>query len=224
MNWSFCLHFGSSLLFWDPERFISHRTRWPSYTPRRWVPFSFPPTTRWATVEVFDPFSTQGTPLQVSGVDIMLTGGRRTFVWSGSSSYCQKYRCCFDTSVGQRTLEVLHLWVTAFAHIPVTRIHRASRCAYEMHCKDLLWEHHWTCCCRSYTTRRAVMPSSSSFSSVFSCLITSGSRDENSPVHFFFPKSFRFDWFISAPFLCSQYFQLYGPPILFWVLPFVRFL
>jgi hypothetical protein len=30
-------------------------TRWPSYTPRHWVTFSSPPTTRRATVEVFDP-------------------------------------------------------------------------------------------------------------------------------------------------------------------------
>jgi hypothetical protein len=34
-------------------------TGWPNYTPRHWVPFSSP-TTRWATVEVFDPASTQG--------------------------------------------------------------------------------------------------------------------------------------------------------------------
>jgi hypothetical protein len=30
-------------------------TRWPSYNPRHWVPFSSPPTTRRATVEVFEP-------------------------------------------------------------------------------------------------------------------------------------------------------------------------
>jgi hypothetical protein len=34
-------------------------TGWPSYTPRHWVPFSSPPTTRRATVEVFDPVSTR---------------------------------------------------------------------------------------------------------------------------------------------------------------------
>jgi hypothetical protein len=33
-------------------------TRWPSYIPRHWVPFSSPPTTRRATVEVFEPAST----------------------------------------------------------------------------------------------------------------------------------------------------------------------
>jgi hypothetical protein len=33
-------------------------TGWPDYTPRHWVPFSSPPTTRSATVEVFDPAST----------------------------------------------------------------------------------------------------------------------------------------------------------------------
>jgi hypothetical protein len=34
-------------------------TGWPSYTPRHWVPFSSPPTTRMATVEVLDPSSTR---------------------------------------------------------------------------------------------------------------------------------------------------------------------
>jgi hypothetical protein len=37
-------------------------TRWPSYTPRHWVPFSSPPSTRRATVEVFDPASTRRSP------------------------------------------------------------------------------------------------------------------------------------------------------------------
>jgi hypothetical protein len=32
---------------------------WPGYIPRHWVPFLLPPTTRRATVEVFDPTSTQ---------------------------------------------------------------------------------------------------------------------------------------------------------------------
>jgi hypothetical protein len=32
-------------------------TGWPSYTPRHWVPFSSPPTSRRATVEVFEPAS-----------------------------------------------------------------------------------------------------------------------------------------------------------------------
>jgi hypothetical protein len=34
-------------------------TGWPSYTPRYWVPFSSPPTTRRATVEIFDLASTR---------------------------------------------------------------------------------------------------------------------------------------------------------------------
>jgi hypothetical protein len=34
-------------------------TGWPGYTPRHWVPFSSPRTTRRATVEVFDPVSTR---------------------------------------------------------------------------------------------------------------------------------------------------------------------
>jgi hypothetical protein len=38
--------------------FISPRNMWPGYTPRHWVSFSSPPTTRKATVEVFDTAST----------------------------------------------------------------------------------------------------------------------------------------------------------------------
>jgi hypothetical protein len=35
-------------------------TGWTSYTPLHWVPFSSPPTTRRATVEVFEPYSIRG--------------------------------------------------------------------------------------------------------------------------------------------------------------------
>jgi hypothetical protein len=35
-------------------------TGWPSYTPRHWVPFSSPPGTQRAMVEVIEPASTQG--------------------------------------------------------------------------------------------------------------------------------------------------------------------
>jgi hypothetical protein len=36
------------------------KTGWPNYTPRHWFPFSSPPTTRRATMEVFEPASTRG--------------------------------------------------------------------------------------------------------------------------------------------------------------------
>jgi hypothetical protein len=39
---------------------------WPSYTLRHWVPFSSPPATLRATVEVFEPASTRGNS-QLSG-------------------------------------------------------------------------------------------------------------------------------------------------------------
>jgi hypothetical protein len=39
--------------------FISPGREWSGYTHRHWVPFSSPPTTRRATVEVFDPASTR---------------------------------------------------------------------------------------------------------------------------------------------------------------------
>jgi hypothetical protein len=40
-------------------------TGWPSYTPRHWDPFSSPPTTRRATVEVFEPAYTRRGYMQV---------------------------------------------------------------------------------------------------------------------------------------------------------------
>jgi hypothetical protein len=38
-------------------------TEWPDFTPRHWVPFSSPPTTRRAAVEVLDTASTQESVL-----------------------------------------------------------------------------------------------------------------------------------------------------------------
>jgi hypothetical protein len=38
---------------------IPPRLGWPNYTPRHWVLFSSPPTTRRSTVKVFDPASTR---------------------------------------------------------------------------------------------------------------------------------------------------------------------
>jgi hypothetical protein len=39
---------------------------WPSYSPRHWVPFSSPPTARWAAVEVFEPASILDQPTKLS--------------------------------------------------------------------------------------------------------------------------------------------------------------
>jgi hypothetical protein len=44
-------------------------TGWPGYTPRHWVLFSSPPTTRRATVEVFDPACTRGNSLILAAWD-----------------------------------------------------------------------------------------------------------------------------------------------------------
>jgi hypothetical protein len=41
--------------------YITPGTGWPSYTPRHWVPFSSPHTTRRAMVEVIDHVSTRDT-------------------------------------------------------------------------------------------------------------------------------------------------------------------
>jgi hypothetical protein len=46
--------------------YIPQGTRRPNYTPSHWVPFSSSPTTRRATVGVFDPASIRATPTQLT--------------------------------------------------------------------------------------------------------------------------------------------------------------
>jgi hypothetical protein len=56
--------------------FMSPGTGWPDYTPRYWVPFSSPPTTRRAAVEVFEHASTWGlTHCQCQSQNYFTTGG-----------------------------------------------------------------------------------------------------------------------------------------------------
>jgi hypothetical protein len=64
--------------------FISPGTEWPSYSPRHWAPFSSPPTTRRATVEVSKPASTRGN----------------LYFWVWVSVFCYDQR-----SIGQSVLE-----------------------------------------------------------------------------------------------------------------------
>jgi hypothetical protein len=56
------------LLVYAPE------TGWPSYTPRYWVPFSSPPTTRRATVEVLDTAFTRPIRLNGAGFNYLSIG------------------------------------------------------------------------------------------------------------------------------------------------------
>jgi hypothetical protein len=44
---------------------------WLGYTPRHWVPFSSPPTTRRVTVEVFGPASTRGTDYALNLISLI---------------------------------------------------------------------------------------------------------------------------------------------------------
>jgi hypothetical protein len=51
----YCLRFETPPTWRDRSPyFYPPGTGWPNYTPRHWVPFSSPPTTRRATVEIFD--------------------------------------------------------------------------------------------------------------------------------------------------------------------------
>jgi hypothetical protein len=60
-------------------------TGWPSYTPRHWVPFSSPPTTRRATVELFEPASTSVNCTHLQSQSYFATGGLPPI----TSSWCQ---------------------------------------------------------------------------------------------------------------------------------------
>jgi hypothetical protein len=60
MTTFYCLNF-ETLPTWRPPYLYLPGTGWPVYTPRHWVPFSSPPATRSATVEVFDSAFTRGS-------------------------------------------------------------------------------------------------------------------------------------------------------------------
>jgi hypothetical protein len=54
-----CLRFETLPTWWARYPYLyPSGTGWPSYTTRHWMPFSSPPTTSRATVEIFEPSST----------------------------------------------------------------------------------------------------------------------------------------------------------------------
>jgi hypothetical protein len=58
MTTFYCLRFETPPTWRARSRYLYRpRTVWPGYTPKHWVPFSSPPTTRRATVEALDPAS-----------------------------------------------------------------------------------------------------------------------------------------------------------------------
>jgi hypothetical protein len=78
----------------------SPRTRSPGYTPKHWVPFSSPPTTRRATVEVFEPTSKRDLVLKITPLPGPHRKHRssffaRLFISAGT---CLP-RCCSETVV-----------------------------------------------------------------------------------------------------------------------------
>jgi hypothetical protein len=78
----------------SPRIYIPPRTGWPGYTPRYWVPFSSPPTTRKATVEVFDPASTQDSPHKsIKSMYILYVSfHKRIRCWVTETKYNRKSR------------------------------------------------------------------------------------------------------------------------------------
>jgi hypothetical protein len=82
------------------------RTGWPCYTPRHWVPFSSPPTTCRATVEVLDPASTLGYEswLYSSGTDRTGNGSSTLTLCSTSSRVCLAVHYCVFSRVARETM------------------------------------------------------------------------------------------------------------------------
>jgi hypothetical protein len=69
-------------------------TGWPSYTPRHWIPFSLPPTTRRATEEVFEPV----TKYTVESLCCLGADLRENTLPSGTPigyfAWCDVFHCC----------------------------------------------------------------------------------------------------------------------------------
>jgi hypothetical protein len=65
----YCLRFETSPTWRGRSPYLyPPGTGWPSYTPRHWVPFSSPPSTRRDTVEVFEATSTRGVNFTTGGL------------------------------------------------------------------------------------------------------------------------------------------------------------
>jgi hypothetical protein len=92
------------------------RTRWPSYNPRHWVPFSSPPTTRRATVEVLEPASTL-----VHGKDNLLR-----------LVYC-------SLSAVRAECGGQHVWCNVRCYATGTRLHKAPRFHYTQNPRGSSW-------------------------------------------------------------------------------------
>jgi hypothetical protein len=74
----YCLRFETTATWWARSLYLyPPGTGWPSYTPRHWIPFSSPLTSRRAAVEVFDPASTRAT-LQLTWVSGYIASGLTT--------------------------------------------------------------------------------------------------------------------------------------------------
>jgi hypothetical protein len=69
----YCLRFETPPIWRTRSPYLYRSgTRWPSYTPRHWVPFSSPPRTCRATVEVFEPAFTRDSPDRTVRVRVTL--------------------------------------------------------------------------------------------------------------------------------------------------------
>jgi hypothetical protein len=110
----YCLRFETPPT-WRARSLYLHppRTEWPTYTPRYWVPFSSPPTTRRATVEVFESATTRGSSNKSNTPPILPNTSYKHFAQTSRNTTwifdeaCLPHRCL--------TVEVLLLRVRVFA-------------------------------------------------------------------------------------------------------------
>jgi hypothetical protein len=106
-------------------------TGWYSYIPRHWVPFTSPPTTRRATVEIFEPASTRVLPsrgfLRI-GKALVSNFGLETIMNNFSWSYSVSSRLATGWMIEGSEFESRQSQKFSFLHVVQTGsgVHPAS--------------------------------------------------------------------------------------------------
>jgi hypothetical protein len=94
-------------------------TGWPSYTSKHWVPFSSPPTTCRATVEVFEPTSTVPSSQKARSKSRYIAWGDLRENTASNSSYI----CCVCISFDKEMCSPSHCLATAVSSGSATCCH-----------------------------------------------------------------------------------------------------
>jgi hypothetical protein len=128
----YCLRFETSPTWRTrPSCLYPAGTWWPSYTPRHWVPFSSPPMTHRATVEVFDPaFTRECNPscfrsslYSLGTAPTENTGSFLVACWFTPAEICLRH-CCIVTLAERNAENTALLLLLAFASAGMCLPHR----------------------------------------------------------------------------------------------------